>query len=288
MSSVSTPSIDAHLHVWDLSRGDYRWLTPEAGDLYASFAPEQARLRLEECGVTHALLVQAANTVADTEYMLDAARRHRWIRGVVGWVQLDRPGLAAEQLDRWQEHSAFRGVRHLVHDDPRDDFLSLATVRRSLRGLADRSISFEVPDAWPRHLTATVELAAALPNLRIVVDHLAKPPFGDAAAWTQWRRTLARVAGHANCTAKVSGLQVPGRPFTVAEVRPAWETALQLFGPDRLMWGSDWPMTVLTEGYAGTWDVMSTLIGELSPAEQAQLMSGTVTSVYGLDRPTAG
>lgn len=155
-----------------LNRGSYRWLTPEAGDLYASFAPEQARPRLEECGVTHALLVQAADTVGDTEYMLDVDRRHQWILGVVGWVQLDRPGLVAEQLDRWQQHSSFRGVRHLVHDDPRKHFLSLATVRQSLRLLADRSIPFEVPDAWPRHLAATVDLAAALPDLRIVVDHL--------------------------------------------------------------------------------------------------------------------
>jgi L-fuconolactonase len=144
-------------------------------------------------------------------------------------------------------------------------------------------VAFDVPDAWPRHLAATAELAAALPELRIVVDHLGKPPFGEAD-WADWHAALARVAACTGTTAKVSGLQVPGRPFTVESVRPAWDAALELFGPARLMWGSDWPMTVLVEGYAGTWDVVSTLVAELSPDEQAVLLAGTAMSVYRLGR----
>jgi L-fuconolactonase len=168
-----------------------------------------------------------------------------------------------------------------VHDDPRDDFLLLPPVRRSLRRLAERGIPFDVPDAWPRHLAATADLAAALPDLRIVVDHLGKPPFGGAG-WERWRATLGEVAAHPNTTAKASGLQVPGRPFTVAEARPAWEVALELFGPARLMWGSDWPLTVLVGGYAHAWEVMSTLVAELSADEQALVLSGTATEVYRL------
>jgi L-fuconolactonase len=173
------------------------------------------------------------------------------------------------------------GVRHLVHDDPRDDFLLLPTVRTSLRQLADRGIPFDVPDAWPRHLAATADLAGALPELRIVVDHLGKPPFGGAD-WDRWRATLAQVASHPSTVAKVSGLQVPGRPFTPEEVRPAWEVALELFGPERLMWGSDWPVTVLVGGYGHAWEVMSSLVAELSPHEQERILSGTARSVYRL------
>lgn len=283
MKALASQRVDAHLHVWDLDRSDYAWLAPDLGKLYATFTPEQARVQLDACRISQALLVQAEDSERDTELMLDAARRHPWVVGVVGWVRLDEPATAEEQLDRWQEHPAFCGVRHLIHDDPRDDFLALAAVRRSLRILAERGVPFEVSDAWPRHLAATAELASALPELRIVVDHLGKPPFGGQD-WAGWRRALADVAAHPSTTAKVSGLQVPGRPFTVKELRPAWETALELFGPERLMWGSDWPLTILVAGYAGTWEVMSTLVDELSDAEQSMLLAGTVRSVYGLER----
>jgi L-fuconolactonase len=273
--------VDAHLHVWDLARSEYAWLTPDLGPLHATFTPEQARAELEAAGITSAVLVQAEDSERDTELMLEAADRHPWIAGVVGWVQLDDPAVAERQLNRWQEQPRFRGVRHLVHDDPRDDFLLLPPVRRSLQRLAASGIPFDVPDAWPRHLAATADLAAELPDLRIVVDHLGKPPYGSAD-WEGWRTTLRAVAARLNTTAKVSGLQVPGRPFTVAEVRPAWDVALELFGPERLMWGSDWPPTVLVGGYRHAWEVMSSLVAELTPDEQALILSGTATAVYGL------
>ena len=267
--------------MWDLARGRYAWLTPELGPLYATFTPEQARLELEAAGIASAMLVQAEDSERDTELMLEAAARHPWIAGVVGWVQLDDPAVAERQLGRWADEPRLRGVRHLVHDDPRDHFLALEPVRRSLGMLAERGLPFDVPDAWPRHLAATADLAAALPDLRIVVDHLGKPPFGGAD-WERWLRTLRAVAAHPNTTAKVSGLQVPGRPFTVSEVRPAWEVALELFGPERLMWGSDWPLTVLVGGYGQAWEVMSSLVAELSPDERALILSGTAISVYKL------
>ena len=136
-----------------------------------------------------------------------------------------------------------------------------------------------MPDAWPRHLAATADLAGGLPELRIVIDHLGKPPFGGAD-WERWRATLAGVAAHPSTVAKVSGLQVPGRPFTVDEVRPAWDVALELFGPERLMWGSDWPISVIVGGYGHAWDVTSSLIGELSDDEQERILCGTATAVY--------
>ena len=269
--------VDAHLHIWDLARSEYPWLTPDLGPLHRTFTPEQAHTELEAAGIAAAVLVQAEDSERETELMLEAASRHPWIAGVVGWVQLDDHGVAERQLDS----PRLCGVRHLVHDDPRDDFLRLPVVRRSLRSLAERGLPFDVPDAWPRHLAATADLAAALPALQIVVDHLGKPPYGRAD-WDRWRDTLRAVAAHPNTTAKVSGLQVPGRPFTVAEVRPAWEAALELFGPGRLMWGSDWPLTVLVGGYGQAWEVMSSLIAELSADEQARILSGTASAVYGL------
>jgi L-fuconolactonase len=266
--------VDAHLHIWDLERSDYAWLAPDH-PLHRTFTPEQAHAELEAAGIAAAVLVQAEDSARDTRLMLEAADRHPWIAGIVGWVRLDGPAVDERQLER------LCGVRHLVHDDPRDDFLHLPAVRRSLRRLAGLGIPFDVPDAWPRHLAATADLAAALPELRIVVDHLGKPPFGRED-WERWRATLAGVAARPNTVAKVSGLQVPGRPFTADEVRPAWEIALELFGPGRLLWGSDWPITELVGGYGHAWEVMSSLVAELSPDEQARILAGTATDVYGL------
>jgi L-fuconolactonase len=277
--------IDAHLHLWDLQRSAYSWITPELGPLHTTITAERAEGELAAVGVDRAVLVQAEDSVTDTEFMLEVAREHRWVAGVVGWVQLDAPAVAADQLDRFGAEPAFRGVRHLVHDDPRDDYLALPAVRASLGLLAERGLPFDVPDAWPRHLGATAELAGALPGLTVVLDHLGKPPHGRPD-FPAWREAFAAVAARPNTVAKVSGLQVRGDPFTAVGIRPAWEAALELFGPDRLLWGSDWPVTLLTAGYAGTWEVVSGLLAELTAEEQGKILTANAQRVYGLDVPT--
>jgi len=278
--STPTPSVDAHLHLWDLDVSDYAWLTPEHGELRATFTADTARAELDAAGIELAVLVQAEDSERDTEFLLGVASDHPWVVGVVGWVQLDHPGLTARQLDRWQQHPALCGVRHLVHNDPRDDFLAIPRVRRSLAMLAERGLSFDVPDAWPRHLAATTALAAALPELRIVLDHLGKPPRGRDD-YDQWRQELGALARCPNTVAKFSGLQMPGEPFTVAALRPVWETALHLFGPARLMYGGDWPLTLREGRYSSMWHVVSELISELTLPEQTRVLSGTAGAVYG-------
>ncbi|GHE78633.1 metal-dependent hydrolase [Amycolatopsis deserti] len=272
--------VDTHLHLWDLTVSEYAWLPP-GSPLHRTFTAEQARQELDAAGIATAVLVQAEDSEADTEFMLAQAGRHDWIAGVVGWVRLDDPDTARRQLDRWQQHPAFRGVRHLVHDDPRADFLGLPAVRRSLAVLAERGLPFDVPDAWPRHLGQVADLAAALPELTIVVDHLGKPP-ADPAEFRAWLTTLRAVAAHPNTVAKVSGLQRPGEPLTVKSARPAVEAAFEVFGARRLMYGGDWPMTVPSGGYGQTWDTVSTLIGELSETERSLVLSGTASAIYGV------
>jgi L-fuconolactonase len=157
-------------------------------------------------------------------------------------------------------------------------------VRESLRAVAAHGLAFDVPDAWPRHLGATADLARELPTLTLVVDHLGKPPRGtpDLPAW---EKALRAVAASPNAVAKVSGLQTAGQPFTVDALRPVLDVALDAFGADRLMYGGDWPMTVPAGGYRPHFDVVSRLLGELSPDEQTAIMSGTARRVYRLTDP---
>jgi L-fuconolactonase len=279
--AVGGRRIDAHLHLWNRSLGDYSWLTPGLGALYADFTPEQAKPELDAAGMDAAILVQADDTLRDTEYLLDVAAAHPWVAGVVGWVPLDDRSAAESALDRWQQHPAFVGVRHLVHDDPRDDFLSLPAVCQSLSLLAARGVAFDVPDAWPRHLGATIGLATALPDLTIVLDHLGKPPRGTDEL-TAWEGQFRSLAERPNVVAKVSGLHTIQAPFGVDALRRVWDVALDAFGPGRLLYGGDWPITVPSGGYPPTWAVLSQLIGELSPAEQHGILAQTAIDTYRL------
>jgi L-fuconolactonase len=276
---ASTRRIDAHLHLWDLDSGGYAWLTPEHGALYSTFTAEQARAELDAAGVELAILVQAEDTLRDTDYLLGVANENPWVAAVVGWVPLDEPRAAEAALDRWSENPAFRGVRHLLHDDPRTEFLELAQVRSSLSLLARQGLAFEVPDAWPAHLDQARDVARALPELTVVVDHLAKPPVGGDA-FGAWHSSFDAVAALPNTVAKVSGLTLPGVPFTAEALRPAWDAALELFGPPRLMYGGDWPISVQFGGYQRAWAVYSEWISELSAAEQEHILWNTAVATY--------
>ncbi|MGH1565793.1 amidohydrolase family protein [Mumia sp. DW29H23] len=274
--------IDTHLHLWDLEAGEYAWLGPQHGPLNRTFGAAEAGAELAAAGVDGAVLVQAEDSEADTRAMLRCADAASYVVGVVGWIALEEPSLAQRQLDDYGARPAFRGVRHLVHDDPRDDFLELPGVRASLATLAERGLTFDVPDAWPRHLSRLPDLLDSVPDLTVVVDHLGKPPRGTPDLAT-WESCLREVARRPRAVAKVSGLQMPGQPFTVDALRPVWEIALDAFGPARLMYGGDWPMTVPDGGYLPHWEVVRTLVGELSADEQDRVLAGTARAVYGVD-----
>jgi L-fuconolactonase len=276
--------LDTHLHLWDPSLGVYTWLTPDHGPLYAAFTPAQAEGELRAGQVAKAVLVQAADAAADTRAMLAVAEVHDWVAGVVGWVDLEDPDGAAAALAEWSASTAFCGVRQLVHDDPRDDVLALPAVHETLKILAAQGIPLDVPDAFPRQLGGALAAASAVGDLVVVVDHLAKPPRGSDGM-AAWERQLREIAQRENVVAKVSGLELAGRSWSAEAVRPVWEIALDAFGTDRLMFGSDWPITVTGAGYRGTVAVAGELIRELSPDEQADLWWRTGSRTYrlGLD-----
>jgi len=277
--------IDAHLHLWDLTSGGYSWLQQATPELRRSFLPEEAGALLDTGRIDGAILVQAEDSTRDTAFML-AAARHSFVRGVVGWVQLDSPADAAGQLAGWLQEPVFVGVRHLVHDDPRPGFLSLPEVRESLSLVAEAGLTFDIPDAYPGLLDQVAGLAAALPELRIVVDHLGKPPRNAGnEEFLRWERQLRDAADHPNVTAKVSGLRVDGAGYTTESLHRTWDIALDAFGPERLLYGGDWPVSG-PEQYGETLGVIESLAAGLAPADQAAVLGGNAERIYRL--PAAG
>ncbi|MEV5829652.1 amidohydrolase family protein [Spirillospora sp. NPDC052242] len=280
--------IDAHQHFWNLDRVAYPWLTPDQGPIHHTFEERDLEPHLDACGIDGTVLVQSADSYADTDYMLEVADRWPRVRAVVGWVPLTRPDEAAAALDRYRRDPRYVGVRHLIHDEPDPDWLLRPQVRDGLDALAERGLTFDVVAVLPRHLEHVPPLAERHPDLRLVIDHLAKPPIA-ARGREPWAGLLARAAEYPNVHAKVSGLNTAADPetWTAADLRPYVEHALDLFGAGRLMFGGDWPISVLAGGYRKVWDETVKLLDDLAldPGDRARLLGGTAVDVYRIPDP---
>ncbi|QSB13739.1 amidohydrolase family protein [Natronosporangium hydrolyticum] len=275
--------IDAHLHLWDLSAVAYPWLTPAAGPIYRTFTPADVEPELRTAAVDGVVLVQAANSAEDTEAMLAVAARQPWVAGVVGWVPLTEPAQAAAALTRYATVPAFTGVRHLIHDEPDPDWVVQPAVVESLRLLAEHDVSFDVVAVLPEHLAHVATLAQAVPELRLVIDHLAKPPI-QQRGWQPWADLLAAAAAHPNVYAKISGLNTAADParWSAADLRPYVEHALAVFGADRLMFGSDWPVALLAGDYQQVLRETLAALQGCDEQQRAAILAGTAARCYRL------
>ena len=284
---------DAHQHFWQLARGDYAWLradAPEMAALVRDFLPDALAPLLRAHGVTRTVLVQAAESVAETEFLLGLAAAHDFVAGVVGWVDLAEAD-AASALARLAANGRLKGIRPMLQDLPADDWIADAPRPDALRTLHRLGLSFDAL-VRPRQLAPLARFARAWPKLPIAIDHAAKPPL--AAAWNDeamraWRRDMAALAAAPQVCCKISGLltelaPVDGAtPARAAErLRPVVDALLGWFGPERLMWGSDWPVLTLAAGYGDWVGVSDTLLESLSTGERAQVLHGTAQRFYGL------
>jgi L-fuconolactonase len=233
------------------------------------------------------VLVQSADDWADTEYMFEVANAHKEIAGVVAWVPLDDARCADALLGRLAEQPRFCGIRNLIHDRDDPDWVLRPDVSEGLALLEDANVPFDFVAVLPRHLEHVPVLSQRFPRLRLVIDHLAKPPVG-APGIKEWSALIDRAASYPNVFAKVSGLYpLQGRaaPATKEELRPILDVALQAFGPARLMFGSDWPICETAGGYEAVVGTLVSLIGELDQDDRGQILSRTAVGVYNLKIP---
>ncbi|KOV83159.1 amidohydrolase [Nocardia sp. NRRL S-836] len=276
--------IDAHHHLWDLSARPQDWLdAPEVERIRRDFGPADLRAVTELAGVDATVLVQVLPDVEETAEFLALAKDSDLIAGVVGWVDLTAPDVA-EQLDRLRSGPGgdrLVGVRHLVQSEPDPDWLMRPAVLAGLRAVRDAGLAYDVLTR-PHQLPAALVAVRSVPDLRFAVDHLSKPDIAHRE-YQPWATHLAALAAEPNVTAKVSGLVTEAGPqWTAEDLRPVVDVALEVFGPGRLMVGSDWPVCLLAASYEDVLGAAEELTAGLSADERAEVFAGTAARVYRL------
>jgi L-fucono-1,5-lactonase len=287
--AAGAPVIDSHQHFWDLSAHDQPWLAsdPALAPLLRNFSlADLAPLAAAE-GVTASVVVQSVHESWETPELLALAAGPGLVAGVVGWADLTAPGItdALARLRELPGGDRLSGIRHPVLIEPDSDWLARPDVLRGLAAVAAAGLAYDVVGE-PRHLPAAVTAARQVPGLRFVLDHLGNPDMSPEPS-QPWATALAEFAALPNTTAKLSGiLGVPpppgATPGTLAHLRPYYDLALQAFGPDRLMFGSDWPPCTLDATYAQVLGTARALTADLSSDEQVAIFSGTARQAYKL------
>ena len=253
--------IDSHQHYWKVDRGDYHWMTPQAPVLYRDYLPSDLRPLLLQHGVDRTILVQAAQTVAETDFLLDMAASEPSVAGVVGWLDLESPHFP-QQFEQYRRNPLLVGIRPMLQDIADDRWILRPQVMASLRILAEAGFPFEFL-TFPRHLPFVLQVLAAIPELHAVIDHISKPDI-RSHRMEPWKGLIAQVARHQNVWCKLSGMitEADHVHWSAADLRPYVDHVTACFGPDRVMFGSDWPVCLLAGGYR---QVMTSLRDLLLP-----------------------
>lgn len=276
-----TLRIDAHQHCWRLERGDYAWLTPELAPLYRDFEPADLAPLLRAAGITRTVLVQAAPTDAETDFLLELADKQPFIGAVVGWVDMTRPDLR-QRLSTLARHPRFRGVRPMLQDLPDPRWVLDPALTAAFNALIELDLTFDAL-VRPVHLAPLRELMNRHPALRVVIDHGAKPDIAGGG-FAAWSKALATIGAETQAYCKLSGLVTEAAAgWSAADIESYARHILQVFGPTRTLWGSDWPVLNLAGDYAGWSALADTLLGSLQPNELAAVRGGTAARFYRIE-----
>ncbi|WP_416978999.1 amidohydrolase family protein [Streptomyces sp. T028] len=290
MSGLPSPTlVDAHHHVWDLDRRPQPWLR-ETGlePIRRSFTVDdlsaQATHRIAGRSLTTTVVVQCTASVPETEDLLALADRNPLIGAVVGWADLTSPSIgdALDALLAGPGGTRLRSLRHLVQAEADPGWLQRPDVARGLRAVHERGLGYDIL-VRAHQLPSAVRLAERHPELRLVLDHAGKPPLADGDL-ADWAKHLRLLGAHPHVMCKVSGLatEADHATWSSQDIRPVWDTLLAAFGPERLMFGSDWPLCLLAGGWNRWGDAVQGLLAECSDAETDAVLAGSATAFYRL------
>jgi L-fuconolactonase len=273
--------IDAHQHFWLYHPAHHVWMTDAMEVLRRDFLPHDLAPLLAAVGFDGTIAVQARQMLEETEWLLQLAEAHDFIKGVVGWVDLRSPELDA-QLARYAPHPKLVGVRHVVHDEPDDDFMLRPDFRRGIGQLHAFGLSYDLL-LFPKHLPVAATLVAEFPNQAFVLDHLAKPAIGEGRI-SPWREDLQRLAAFPNGFCKLSGMVTEAKwhQWRPSDFHRYLDAVIAAFGTGRVMLGSDWPVCTLSADYAATIDIVADYLGQFPAAERAAVLGGNCARFYQL------
>lgn len=269
--------IDAHQHFWQLGRFDYPWMSKDLGVLYRDYLPSDLAPILKQNGIEKTVLVQASNSSAESRWLLDLADANDFIAGVVGWVDL-----TTSEIDNLS-HPKLKGIRHLVESEPNDDWLIQPSVLAGLQKLSARGLTYDLL-VHTRHLKHVPVLAETCPDLRLVIDHLAKPPIARNEI-NEWSRGFEPLARYPNISCKLSGLVTEANwsIWKADDLRPYVDCALEFFGPDRMMFGSDYPVCLLAASYDRVLDSFLEILKDLNSTDREKIFSTNAAKFYRLN-----
>ena len=272
--------LDSHQHFWQYDPGQYPWIRPD-WPIRRSYLPADLAPELAAAGLDGTVAVQACQTVEETRWLLELAEASPLIKGVVGWVDLRSPELPA-QLTRYASHPRLVGVRHVVQDEPDDRFMLGPDFLRGIAHLREYELTYDLL-VFPRQLRAAVELAAAFPEQPFVLDHIAKPPIatGDLRGWAS---LIIELAARPNVCCKVSGMvtEADWQKWRPADFQPFLDVVFTAFGPERVMYGSDWPVCLLAGTYSRVYELARDYVRPLGAEVEARFFGGNAAEFYGL------
>jgi L-fuconolactonase len=272
--------VDAHFHIWQPARGDYGWLTPSLGAIHRDVAVEDWQRVAAPLGVQGGVLVQAAPTEAETQFLLAAADAHESVRAVVGWVDLLASDAPA-RIARLAVHPKLKGLRPMLQDIADADWILQPALAPALQAMAEHDLVFDAL-IRPPHLPRIRELARRHPALRIVVDHGAKPAIAQRG-WQPWADELRLLAAQTSAVCKLSGLLTEADEG--ASLEPWMRHVLDCFGCERVLWGSDWPVLELAGSYERWWQLSRDATAAFAESEQQAIFGGNARRVYRVDAP---
>ncbi|HIG29190.1 MAG TPA: amidohydrolase [Verrucomicrobiales bacterium] len=275
--------IDSHQHFWQLDKPfDYGWLdAPGLAPIKRDFLPADLKVNLNNCGIEKSIFVQTQHNLSENRWALQLAEENEFIAGIVGWVDLASDECET-QLQEFIDHPKFLGIRHVTHDEPDDDFIIQPDVLRGLRVLEKHKVPFDLL-FYVQHLKHAARLGRELPELPMVIDHLAKPKI-KLQTLDDWLPDFKAASQHDNIFCKLSGLitEADWDHWKPSDLRPYIDAALECFGPKRCMFGSDWPVCELAGSYEDVYHALKEAVSSLSESERSDIFEGTARRFYGL------
>ncbi|MBD5770860.1 amidohydrolase family protein [Marinomonas colpomeniae] len=272
--------IDAHQHFWNLQRNDYGWLTPELTSLYKNFLPSNLAPLLKSHNIDGTILVQAAPTNEETEFLLQLSEQNNSIKGVVGWVDFDNAD-ASKRIMELAKHSRLIGLRPMIQDIDDVDWMLRSNVAKALQTMTDEELVFDAL-VMPKHLPNLKQIVEQNPNLSTVINHAAKPNIKDQA-FTQWHADICAFSEHQQVSCKLSGLVTEAKEDWQAEdLYPYMDTLFDVFGHQRIIWGSDWPVCLLASSYATWIKLVERYLDEKKQSSEA-ILGANALRIYKLE-----